>query len=620
MEMDQRASHGSETPVEEDVLKLARFGEIGLIQKLFDAGKADASHRDETGITPLHWAAIKGHYALCHFLIQAGADVNAKGGDLDATPVLWAARSCNYYIVDLLLQHGADPLKTDNQGFNLLQNAAQDGNAYQLLLILHQDVSIDLPDSTGHTSLMWAAYKGKAACVEVLLRWDANTNATDENGFTALHWSIVRGNTSCIQKLLEHGADVSAVTKDGKTTDVVAREMNNVKQWHRALSAAGLNPSGSTKSSPLTALTTDTKLFISRVTFLWPFLMIIMIIYTLSSLPIYTGLPASIAIYGIMYYAMVRLLHWAPPAMQQIPHTPFLAGIFAGTLFWVGVFWLARIFPYTWKVMPLQNAAFAVLISLCTFFYFSAMLENPGYISKSSSRDEQRAAIQELIAENRFDEHLDILPKTFLTTCTILRPEFCEIFSKDPTTILLIVWTSLQLSWVTMILFVQILNVTRGQTTSESMKHIDYMSETEAKTTSALLAGTTSVDDTGLTTRQDPSPNEGVKPKKKGCWEQWKKLLGLDTFIATAMYGSRAQEVQARQRRNPFSNGCYTNTSDFFCDPAPVFGPRQLGEAMLAGRRVDYTSMYQPPSRGEMRAARGDDGGDYEAVGGEEEV
>lgn len=240
---------------------------------------------------------------------------------MGATPLLWAARECNYYIVDLLLQHAADPLKTDSQGFNLLQNAAQDGNAYQLLLILHQHVAVDIPDSTGHTSLMWAAYKGKDKCVEVLLRWGADVSLTDENGFTALHWSIVKGNATCIQKLLEYGSDKSAVTNDGKTMDTVAREMNNVRQWHRALSARGLNKDGTTKSSPLISMTNDSKMFISRLTFIWPFTMIGVIAYAIADFPLYAGLPLAALSYGIMYYAIIRVLKWGPPKMQQIPHT-----------------------------------------------------------------------------------------------------------------------------------------------------------------------------------------------------------------------------------------------------------------------------------------------------------
>jgi len=41
-------------PIEEDIMQLARLGEIGAIQKLFDRGMFDAQYADEQGITPLH--------------------------------------------------------------------------------------------------------------------------------------------------------------------------------------------------------------------------------------------------------------------------------------------------------------------------------------------------------------------------------------------------------------------------------------------------------------------------------------------------------------------------------------------------------------------------------------
>jgi hypothetical protein len=48
-------------PVEEDIMQLARLGEIGAIQKLFESGKFDAKYKDDQGITPLHVCAI--HWA-----------------------------------------------------------------------------------------------------------------------------------------------------------------------------------------------------------------------------------------------------------------------------------------------------------------------------------------------------------------------------------------------------------------------------------------------------------------------------------------------------------------------------------------------------------------------------
>ena len=41
-------------PLHEDIMQLARLGEIGPIQKLFDEGKFDAKYKDQEGITPLH--------------------------------------------------------------------------------------------------------------------------------------------------------------------------------------------------------------------------------------------------------------------------------------------------------------------------------------------------------------------------------------------------------------------------------------------------------------------------------------------------------------------------------------------------------------------------------------
>jgi len=41
-------------PVEEDLMQLARLGEIRAIQKLFDTGNYDTTYSDEQGITALH--------------------------------------------------------------------------------------------------------------------------------------------------------------------------------------------------------------------------------------------------------------------------------------------------------------------------------------------------------------------------------------------------------------------------------------------------------------------------------------------------------------------------------------------------------------------------------------
>lgn len=41
-------------PIEGDIMQLARLGEVGAIQKLFDDGTFSIDYKDEEGITPLH--------------------------------------------------------------------------------------------------------------------------------------------------------------------------------------------------------------------------------------------------------------------------------------------------------------------------------------------------------------------------------------------------------------------------------------------------------------------------------------------------------------------------------------------------------------------------------------
>ena len=41
-------------------------------------GKANANCKDGEGYTPLHFAALNGHFEACKLLLQRGANVNAR--------------------------------------------------------------------------------------------------------------------------------------------------------------------------------------------------------------------------------------------------------------------------------------------------------------------------------------------------------------------------------------------------------------------------------------------------------------------------------------------------------------------------------------------------------------
>ncbi|KAI9841048.1 MAG: palmitoyltransferase akr1 [Sclerophora amabilis] len=699
------ASSSSHLPVEDDIMRYARLGEVGAIQKLLDQGKVDATYKDDEGITPLHWAAINNQYAVCKYLIDKGADVNAKGGESVATPIMWAVQKCHYYVANLLLQNGADPLLLDHHGNNILHLASFDGNVFLLVLLLHQNIPIDLPGPGNRTGLMWVAFKGFPACVDLFLRSGADVHATDEDGFNALHWALVKGSYGCVQKLIEYGSDRFAETSTGKTPAVVAREMKSIRIWHRALADSGFDEDGHPISGGLlpSFWIKDKRLFLSRFLFLWPFLIIWSVTMILSHLFIVLAIPlAGVAWYACQWIA-TQSLKWAQSDMKHMHRTPFLAGIFAGSCFWVGVQWVTTILPYTFSSLPFSNLAFGVCYGLCSYFYSFSMLQDPGYVPKIGGLAQQKAMIEELLGDWIFDQqnfcvqcmirrplrskhckrcgrcvakhdhhcpwihncvginnhrhflfyiisleagvillvrlvlgYLELLPESDLKQCLILGETLCGILNKDPYTVVLTIFVAVQLTWVTMLITVQLVQIARAQTTYENMQgHLQHdTNDTAEAITSALTAGTTSLDGAQLTTSgagPDPAvaaaataaagqtPGSAQGPAPRGSFvDRWKKLLGLDTFVATAQGG--LGNTRSHRPRNPFSRGVLTNCRDYWCDPAPVFGRREPGTALLDGELVNYTRMYETPPRIKVpsRSAADAGGGVYRGIEGEQ--
>ncbi|XP_025116269.1 tonsoku-like protein isoform X2 [Pomacea canaliculata] len=74
--------------------------------------------RDNCGWTPLHEAANNNHYAIVEALLEAGADINDRGGIHcnGITPLIDAASCGNLEIIQLLVDMGANVLAEDSNG------------------------------------------------------------------------------------------------------------------------------------------------------------------------------------------------------------------------------------------------------------------------------------------------------------------------------------------------------------------------------------------------------------------------------------------------------------------------------------------------------------------------
>lgn len=690
--MSDLPSSGSNASPVNDVMQLARVGDISTMEKLFDTGDYDATYTDEEGITPLHWAAINNQFAMCKFLIEKGADINRKGGESVATPLQWAAQRSNYYTVNLLLQHGADPLITDAQGYNTLHISTFNGNILLITLLLHQGIPVDVTDSYGHTGLMWAAYKGFPQCVDLFLRWGASVHAKDEQGFTALHWALVKGSPPCVLKVIEYGADRFAKTDTGKTPAVTAQDLNTVNAWHRALKECGYDEDGHAAIPwwpGASYFLQDKRAFMNKFLFLLPWTLLWVELFIVSYLPIYLSIPVAAAV-GLGYQWITnQVIEYGPPDMRHLHKTPWLAGIFAGSVFLVGASWLFTLLPGTFSNHPLLNLIFLAFYSLIVYFYTTAMMFDPGFVPKLNGIAEQKAVIDELLSLWKFDEtnfcvscmirtplrskhckrcqrcvgkhdhhcpwinncvginnhrhffiylitltfgilSFDWLSYKYFSSissgskeCSFLSEKVCKVLNSDPYLLLLAIWATLQLMWVSMLLFVQFVQVARAMTTYENMYGINDGSGVNVQhnfTSTGAPLDPNHPDATPPSAADDPLGNRphGHGHKHKQGWlKQWSRLLGVDTFIETATGRGAATGRKQRKKRNPYSMGYLQNCKDFWCDPAPVFGRRETGEALLGGQKVSWTDMYESPALMEV-TRRGRGRGGYEAVDGEE--
>lgn len=184
-------------------LLFLQYGAFSRVKELIDSGY-NVNQRDNETVTLLHWAAINNRKEIMYFFIDKGAEVDARGGELNATPLHWATRQGHLDAVVILMNAGADPLLRDAEGCSCIHLAAQFGHTALVAYFIARGVNPDLPDRGGMTPLMWSCWK---ICsldpTRLLLTLGASPNLTDATqGNTALHWAILARNTSAVSTLI----------------------------------------------------------------------------------------------------------------------------------------------------------------------------------------------------------------------------------------------------------------------------------------------------------------------------------------------------------------------------------------------------------------------------------
>jgi ankyrin repeat protein len=101
----------------------AQDGDLSQIKRLVAEG-SDVNAFDSLGKMALHWATKKEHLDVAAFLIERGADVNARHEpSIGDTPLGEVAGNCSFEMARLLVDTGADPSIRGWMNLNALDRA-----------------------------------------------------------------------------------------------------------------------------------------------------------------------------------------------------------------------------------------------------------------------------------------------------------------------------------------------------------------------------------------------------------------------------------------------------------------------------------------------------------------
>ena len=124
-------------PFLENIHQAAIMGDLDALKFFVIDRKIPVDEKDEIGFTPLMYASKYGHLKMVTFLVNAGANVNARGNKYEIGPLQLAVKNNYDSLAILLIERGAD-VNASFKGESVLMSAAQNGNIDLMNFLLNK--------------------------------------------------------------------------------------------------------------------------------------------------------------------------------------------------------------------------------------------------------------------------------------------------------------------------------------------------------------------------------------------------------------------------------------------------------------------------------------------------
>jgi ankyrin repeat protein len=268
----------------------ARTGKVDAVQVLLDHGAKVNVKETWGGTTALMWAVSERHPEVAKLLVEHGADVNVKSNFVPSasgrgfegtaavlpnanqateefasgwmTALMFAAREDDLESARILIQAGADVNAFGGDGKDALGLALFDGSYAVASLLIDSHANVNHADAQRFTPLFWAVDRRNMETapnfpwmvttdsfplIQKLLDAGANPNALVNNTprarmregsprivyATSLMRAAFAGDIELVKLLLAHGADPHIQSSDRETTLMAACGLAFINGYHR---------------------------------------------------------------------------------------------------------------------------------------------------------------------------------------------------------------------------------------------------------------------------------------------------------------------------------------------------------------------------------------------------